>query len=121
MIKLGPLPQHLGQTAGLRAVRVILGLAAGVVLAVDAHPLGHHHAGGDPGPETEEMAENGVQVQGAVRLAAMEKDRNGDDGHMGQGQGDKDELPPGQVQKAVMHRDTPECAPLSDGGGEPAK
>jgi hypothetical protein len=71
-VQLGTLPHHLVDAAGLRAVRVFFGLALGVVLAVDGRPLLGHHAGGHPQPETEEVAEDRVQVERAVRLATVQ-------------------------------------------------
>jgi hypothetical protein len=42
-----------------------------------------------------------VQVQGAVRLMAMQKNRHADHGHVGHGQREQNDLPPGNVPQAV--------------------
>ena len=58
-----PQPQHLVQAQDLRAVRIVDGLAFGVVLAMDCGPLLGHHAGCQPKPEAKKMARQGMQLQ----------------------------------------------------------
>ena len=79
-VELRALPEHLAQAEHLRAVRVLRRLAARVVAAVDRHPLAGHHPGRQPEPEPEEVRDGGVQVQGAVRLGAVQEDRDRCDG-----------------------------------------
>ncbi len=54
-IQLGAFQQHFADAAGLRAVRIVLGLALGVVLAVDGGPFLGHHTRRQPEPEAEEV------------------------------------------------------------------
>jgi len=77
-------PEHAVDAIDLRAVRVFRALALRVVLAMDGSPLLGVHPGGEPEPEAEEVRHDGVQLQGAVRLAAMQIDRDGRDRDMGQ-------------------------------------
>ena len=49
-------------------MRVFGGLDLGVVLAMDRGPFLGDHAGGQPQPEAEEVADQRVQVEAAVRL-----------------------------------------------------
>jgi hypothetical protein len=67
-------------------MRIFFGLALCVVLAVNRGPLGGQHARGHPQPETEEVADDRMQVQRAVRLAAMEIYGHTDDRDVGHGQ-----------------------------------
>ena len=98
-------PQHPVDAEHLRAVRVIRCFTLGVVLAVDRDPLAGCHAGGHPEPEAEEMAHYRVQVEGAMRLAAVQKHRDADDGDMGQPEGHQNQLPPRQIEYArKQHR-----------------
>ena len=74
-----------------------VGLALGVVLAVDRHPLLGHHAGGQPQPEAEEVRWDRVQFQRAVRLCAMQKNRHRGDGDVRRHQREQHDLPPGRI------------------------
>ena len=47
-----------------------------MMLAVDGRPLLGYHARGQPQPETEKVADDGVEVQRAMRLAAMQINRH---------------------------------------------
>ena len=67
-VKLCALRNHFLDTVNLRAVRVFLGLAFGVMLAMDGHPFLGHLAGCKPQPETKEVARDRVQVHATVRL-----------------------------------------------------
>ena len=70
--------QHHGLDAEhLRAMRIFLGLALGVVLAMDRDPFLGHHAGRNPRPETEEVGERRMEIDAAVRLAAMQVQGHG--------------------------------------------
>src|SRR4051812_6051885 len=78
-VKLRALPENGLYAARLRAVGVVWGLYLGVMLAVDADPLFRDHARGEPQPETEEMADGGVQVERAMRLRPVQEDRDARD------------------------------------------
>ena len=85
VLRFGPIQLHAGQQqrlepAGLRAVRVFFGFALGVVLAVNGNPLFGHHAGVQPKPEAEEMGDGRMQIEGTVRLGAVEVQRDAHDG-----------------------------------------
>jgi len=79
-------------------------LALGVVLAVDGRPLFGDHASGHPEPEAEEVGSDGVQVQGAVRLVAVQKNGDAGNGDVGEHQGDQDDLPPGRAGQAIAEQ-----------------
>ncbi|MNZ48716.1 hypothetical protein D3C78_664660 [compost metagenome] len=65
-VQLGTFAQDGGQSQDHRAVRIVDGLAFGVVLAVDGCPLAGVLRRGQPQPETEKVLEPGVQFQRAV-------------------------------------------------------
>ncbi len=100
-VQLGAGPQHRSQAARLRAVRVLGGFAFGMVLAVHGHPIARLHARGEPQPEPEKVAHGRMQVEGAVRLGAMQEDRHGRDGHVGEQKSDQHELPGPQGKQAI--------------------
>ena len=93
--------QHLPDAARLRAVRIFFGFALRVVLAVNRGPLAGQHAGGHPQPEAEEMTGDGMQLQRAVRLAAVQIDRDADDRDVGHHEREQQDLPPGKVEQSV--------------------
>lgn len=76
-VELDPLPQHLANAEHLRAVRVVWRFTFGVMLAVDGDPLFGDHAGGQPQPKSEEMADAGMEIERAVRLRAMQENGDG--------------------------------------------
>jgi hypothetical protein len=55
---------------------IIGGFAFSMVLAVHGRPLFGDHAGRKPEPKAEKMGCNWMQIEGTVRLAAVQK--NGD-------------------------------------------
>jgi hypothetical protein len=63
---------------------VVDGFAFGVVLAVNCGPLFGDHAGRKPKPEAEEVRSNRMQIEGTVRLAAVQKNSDASDGDMRQ-------------------------------------
>jgi hypothetical protein len=71
------------------------------MLAVDAGPLLGDDGGGQPQPETEKVAGDGMQVEGAMGLGAVQEDGDAGDGDMGQGQGDEHVTPPGKLDQAI--------------------
>jgi hypothetical protein len=104
-VEFGAAPQQGVDAMGLRAVRVFLGLAGDVVLAVDCDPLAGHHAGGQPQPGTEEVADDGVQFDGAMGLGAVQEYGDRGDGDVGQQQDCENQLPGGEIEKAVTQLD----------------
>ena len=100
-VELGTAPQHGFDTARLRAVRVVRGLALGVVLAVDGDPFLGHHAGTQPEPEAEKVRWDPVQVHRAMRLRTVQENGDAGDGDMGRHQRVQNDLPPGQVPQAI--------------------
>jgi len=74
---------------------VFRGFAVGVVLAVDRRPFLGDHAGGEPQPEAEEVAGDGMQLQRAVRLVPVQEDRYCGDRDVGQAQRHHRVTPPG--------------------------
>ena len=81
-VQLHAAPEHRADALVHRAVRILLGLALGVVLAMDRHPLLHDHRRGKPAPEAEEVRQHRVEVDAAVRLAAVQVQRHGEDGEL---------------------------------------
>ncbi len=103
VLRFGAVHLAAGQQHGLDAardgaVRIIDRLALGVVLAVNGGPFLGDHARGEPHPETEEVRRDRTQVQRAVRLAAMQPDRDAGDRDVRQEQRVQDDFPPGGVQ-----------------------
>src|SRR3979411_273725 len=91
-------PQHAIDAVNLGAMRIFDGLALGVVLAVDRRPFLGNHAGGEPEPETEKMRNQGMQLEGAMRLATMKIDRDGGDRNVRKHERGGDVAPPRKVQ-----------------------
>ncbi|MNL31195.1 hypothetical protein D3C87_1529710 [compost metagenome] len=82
-------------------MRIVLGLALGVVLAVDGGPFLGHHARRQPQPEAEEVLRNRVQIQRPVRHAAVQENGHAGDRDVRHHEGVDHDLPPGPVGKAV--------------------
>ena len=78
----------------VRAVRVVFGFALGVVFAVNRHPFFGDLPGGQPQPKTEEMRHGCVQIHRAVRLVAVQVDRDTGDGDVCDHQRVNYHLPP---------------------------
>ena len=105
-IQLRALQQHGLDAARLRAVRVFLGLALGMVLAVNGHPLARDHAGREPEPEPEEMRHQRVQIQRPVGLVAVQKNRHRGNRDVGHDQREQQHLPPActeQTEGQAVH------------------
>jgi hypothetical protein len=100
-IELDAAPQQGVDAVGLRTVRILLGLAGGMVLTMDGDPLAGDHAGGQPQPQAEEVAYGRVQFHGTVRLGTVQEDGDSGDGDVGQQQGCEDQLPYGEIEKTV--------------------
>ena len=101
-IQLSTAEQYGAQAACLRTVRVFRSLTARMVFAMNGRPFAGDHSGGHPKPESEEMADDGMQVQGPVGLTAMQIDRHRRNRDLGQNQCDHTKLPPGQIKKATI-------------------
>ena len=67
-------------------MRILVGFDLGVVLAVDGDPFLGHLARREPQPQAEKMADGRMEVEATVGLAAMQVNRDGDDGDMRQHQ-----------------------------------
>jgi hypothetical protein len=76
-------------------------LAFGVVLTVNGGPFFGDHAGSKPQPKTEEVGRNWVQVESAVRLAAVQENSNACDRNVGYRQGKQHNLPPSPIKVAM--------------------
>ena len=68
---------------------------------MDRGPLFRNHACGEPEPKTKEMRNNGMQIQGAVCLAAMQKDGDRCNSDMSNYQGKNGNLPPRPIEVAI--------------------
>ncbi len=102
-VELGALEQHLADAVNLRAVGVVGRLGGGVVLAVNGHPFASDHAGAQPQPQAEGMADGRMQRQGAMGLVAVQKDRDREDGELGQAERGQHQPPPGQIKNREDH------------------
>ena len=87
----------------MRAVRVFSLLALGVVLSVNGRPFFGHLTGGHPQPKTEEVRCDGVQIQGPMRLVAVQEDGHAGNRDVGEAQNDKENLPARESHDAVGH------------------
>ena len=110
-IQFGAFHQHFFQAENLRAVRVVGQLAFGVMLAVNGGPRFGGHAGGCPQPEAKEMADDGVQIQRAMRGVTVQINRDRGDGDMGQSQRGGYVTPPRQVEQSCVHK-SPRLQPV---------
>src|SRR5437764_3598586 len=69
-----PSPEHAIDAVNLRAMRILGGFDFRVMLAVNRRPFLRHLAGGEPQPEAEEVRDEWVQLERAVRLTAVQID-----------------------------------------------
>ena len=76
---------------------IIHSLALGVVFAMNRCPLLSDHPRCQPEPKTEKMGHDGMQVQSAVRLAAMQKDGDASNSDVGSYQRKNEDLPPSPI------------------------
>ncbi len=102
LIQLGAGPQNRLDAARLRAVRILDRLALGVMLAVDRDPIARLHARREPEPGTEEVRHQRMQIERAVRLAAVQVDRDRGDRDVSQRERGEDELPPVELQQPTI-------------------
>ena len=100
-VELGAAPDDRLDSAGHRAVRIVLGLDLRVVLAVDRRPLLRDHPGREPQPEPEEVRDRRMQIERAVRLAPVQEDRDGRDRDVRERERHDDVAPPGEGHEAV--------------------
>jgi hypothetical protein len=63
-------------------MRVFFGFAARMVFTMNGRPLLRFHAGRQPQPEPEEVADSRMQIKRAVRRVAMQIDRYARDGNV---------------------------------------
>src|SRR5690606_10162750 len=103
-VQLGTFPHDLLDAEDLRAVRILLTLALGVVLAVDGRPGLGGHAGGQPQPEAGEVGDGGVQVQRTVCRVPVQVDGDAGNGDVRQHQPDKNGLPPAGAGQPLVQK-----------------
>ena len=84
------LEQDLFKAQHLRAVRVLLGLAFSVVLAMHRDPLAGDDTGSEPQPEAEKHPHGRMQVEATVGLLAMQVNGDSDDGQVTRDHGEQD-------------------------------
>src|SRR5215471_1571939 len=82
-------------------MRIGLGLALGVMLAVYRDPFAGDHARREPQPEAEEMTRDRMQSERAMRLMAMQEDRDARDRHVREKQRDADVAQHRELENAV--------------------
>ena len=102
-VQLGTSELHRANAMHVRAVRVFGLLALGVVLAVNGSPLFGHLTGGHPQPKAEKMRCNGVQIQGPVRLVAVQENGHAGNRDVREAQNDKENLPTRKSHDSVCH------------------
>jgi len=68
---------------------------------VNRGPLTGQHAGGHPEPETEKVADGRMQLQRAMRLAAMQIDGHADDRDVRHHESEQQDLPPRKAEQSV--------------------
>ncbi|MNE91112.1 hypothetical protein D3C80_1886880 [compost metagenome] len=73
-----------------------------MVLAVDGGPFAGVLPGGQPQPETEEVFQRRMQLQGAMGRITVQVHRDADNGDMRHHQNGNDQLPDRQVKKTVV-------------------
>ena len=93
--------QHGLDAARLRAVRIFLGLALRMVLAMDRDPFLRHHSGRQPEPEAEEVRGDRMQLERPVGLSAVQEDRHGGDRDVRRDEREQDDLPSAPAQEPV--------------------
>src|SRR5687768_12090806 len=93
-VELGTFSQYFIDTEHLGAMGIVRGFALGVVFTVYCRPFLCNHAGSKPQPEAKKMAGQGMQLQRAVSLMAMEIYCYACDGYMGEAKSDRDITPP---------------------------
>src|SRR3546814_14960604 len=72
-IQLHAVAHNRAQAEHLRAVRILGGFAAGMMLAMNGSPLAGNHRGAQPGPEAEKVRQHGMEIDAAMGLAADRK------------------------------------------------
>ena len=93
-------PQHGADTLDPRAVRVVFGFAFRVMFAMDRHPLLGDHRCGQPRPEAEDVIEQRMEIDAAMRLAAMQVQRDREDGQLRRDQEIHQQRPPTNLSHA---------------------
>src|SRR5688572_22942354 len=67
---------------------------------MDRDPFPRAHSRREPQPDAEEVARDRMQLDRAMRLAAMQEDGDGSDGDVGQPERDQHVAPPGEIEYA---------------------
>src|SRR5690554_4499629 len=75
-IELGAFEQHFLQTVDTRAMRVAFFFAERVVLTVNGNPFASRRTRVQPEPEAANVANDRMEVHGAMRLVPMVVQRN---------------------------------------------
>jgi hypothetical protein len=97
-IELRAFEHHLLEAEQPRAVRIAFLLAMGMVLTVHGHPLARGRARVEPQPEAADVADHRMQIDGAVRLVAMEVDGDRDQRDVNPEQRDTHVAPEAQIR-----------------------
>src|SRR5260221_13968881 len=93
-------PEHAMDTVNLRAVRILRRPALGMVLAMHRNPFLGQHARGEPQPEPQEMTHRRMQLERVMSLAAMQVERDADDGDVRERERGYYVAPPGKIDQA---------------------
>src|SRR5690606_968371 len=101
-IKLRTFEQNLLQTENLRAVRIALALRERMVLAMHRDPFLGRRTGVHPEPEAEEVPQRRMKITRAMRLLAMEIQRDGDHRDVHPHHGHHDVLPETEVEQPLV-------------------
>ena len=103
-VQLGAFKQDLANAEQPRAMRITRLFDEGVMLTVRSCPAFGRHAGCHPQPEAENVRHRRVQVERAVRLMAVQIDRDRDDSEVRHGESGEQHAPPRQVERAVFKK-----------------
>src|SRR3982750_3781462 len=100
LVEVSAFPHYFLNAKNLRAMRIFFRFATRMMLAMDGRPLLRFHARRQPKPEPEEVTDNGMQVERAVRRMAVQINRYACDGNVRKHQCDYDVAPPGKTEHA---------------------
>ena len=103
-IQLDAAPKYRTDAFDHRAVRIFFSLAFRMVFAMDRDPLLGDHRSGEPDPQAEKVRDDRVEIDTAVRLAAVQIKRHREDGDLGHDQQIDQQRAPAHLQQAASEK-----------------
>ena len=85
-------------------MRIAIRFAARMMLTMHGDPLCGNHTCSQPQPESEEMRNHWMQIEAAMRLMAMQKNRYSSNRDVSQAKRYSDTLPECQRNQTVCHK-----------------